>query len=197
VFDVLIRRARVGVGVFVALLALGLMAAACGDDGPGYGGSSGTATPKAAASASTSGGSAATSSAAASNDDPYGYGSTGSSSATTAPATGSSTVKVGDTSKGKVLTDGAGMTLYTYNPDAAGSGKSVCTGGCLAEWPAVIAMSAPSGVSGASGAFALIKRDDGSMQVSYKGKPLYRFVDDKAPGDATGDGMDDFALARP
>jgi predicted lipoprotein with Yx(FWY)xxD motif len=191
VSHVLIRRSRLGVGLFVALLALGLMAVACGG-GSGYGSSS-TATPKSAAVASPS----AASASAASNDDPYGYGSTGSSSATTAPATGSSTVKVGDTSKGKVLTDGAGMTLYTYNPDAAGSGKSVCTGGCLAEWPAVIATSAPSGVSGASGAFALIKRDDGSMQVSYKGKPLYRFVDDKAPGDATGDGMDDFALAKP
>jgi predicted lipoprotein with Yx(FWY)xxD motif len=191
VSHVLIRRSRLGVGLFVALLALGLMAVACGG-GSGYGSSS-TATPKSAAVASPS----AASASASSNDDPYGYGSTGSSSATTAPATGSSTVKVGDTSKGKVLTDGAGMTLYTYNPDTAGSGKSVCTGGCLAEWPAVIATSAPSGVSGASGAFALIKRDDGSMQVSYKGKPLYRFVDDKAPGDATGDGMDDFALARP
>jgi predicted lipoprotein with Yx(FWY)xxD motif len=192
VSHVLIRRSRLGVGLFVALLALGLMAMACGG-GSGYGSSS-TATPKSAAVASPS----AASASASSNDDPYGYGSKGSSSAaTTAPATGSSTVKVGDTSKGKVLTDGAGMTLYTYNPDTAGSGKSVCTGGCLAEWPAVIATSAPSGVSGASGAFALIKRDDGSMQVSYKGKPLYRFVDDKAPGDATGDGMDDFALARP
>jgi predicted lipoprotein with Yx(FWY)xxD motif len=101
---------------------------------------------------------------------------------------------VNDAKFGAILETSTGMPLYTYDKDT--TGKSNCTGSCLTEWPALAATggSAPS-VSGASGTFTLVKRDDGTMQVAYNGMPLYTFVDDKA-GQVTGDGQDGFHAAK-
>ena len=84
---------------------------------------------------------------------------------------------------GTVLTDAKGMTLYTYDNDKE-PGKSSCVDKCLAAWPAAIA---PAGTK-ASGNFSIIKRDDGTQQIAYQGKPLYTFAQDKNPGDIHGDG---------
>lgn len=84
-----------------------------------------------------------------------------------------------------MLVDSAGMTLYTFDTDAAGSGKSVCNGPCAANWPALHA----AGSDQASGDWTVIMRDDGSKQWAYKGKPLYHWVKDQKPGDKTGDGF--------
>ncbi|HEY9281832.1 MAG TPA: hypothetical protein VIP51_17330 [Eoetvoesiella sp.] len=84
---------------------------------------------------------------------------------------------------GKVYVDKAGMTLYTFDKDAANSGKSVCNGPCATTWPP---LAAESGAS-SSGNFSVIKRDDGTQQWAYKGKPLYLYKADQKPGDRTGD----------
>ncbi len=81
------------------------------------------------------------------------------------------------------------MTLYTFDKDVAGSGVSVCTGGCLAAWPAltVTADQAPTGGTGVSGTLGAITRaDDGTIQVTYNGLPIYFFKHDAAPGDTNG-----------
>lgn len=84
---------------------------------------------------------------------------------------------------GGVLVNSAGMTLYTFDKDPAGAGKSVCNGPCAAIWPALAAAAGDT----ASGDFSIITRDDGAKQWAYKGKPLYLWVKDQKPGDATGD----------
>ncbi len=120
---------------------------------------------------------------------------TPASAAASSPASGANLVKVASSSKfGQILETAAGMPLYTYGQDT--SGKSNCTGSCLSEWPALAATggSAPT-VAGASGAFSLVTRDDGTMQVAYNGMPLYTFVDDKS-GDVTGDGDEGFHIAK-
>ncbi len=77
-----------------------------------------------------------------------------------------------------------GMTLYTFDKDAT-VGKSVCNGPCAVNWPpALVADDAK-----ASGPWSVVTRDDGLRQWAYKGKPLYAFVKDKAPGDKAGDGF--------
>ena len=97
-----------------------------------------------------------------------------------------------DSAKGKILTNAAGMTLYTFAKDAAG--KSACNGGCAANWPPLAAKSGDM----ALGDWTIITRDDGTMQWAYKGAPLYTFKMDKAKGDVTGDGMAGaWHLARP
>jgi predicted lipoprotein with Yx(FWY)xxD motif len=86
------------------------------------------------------------------------------------------------------------MTLYTFDKDAAGSGKSVCNGPCAQNWPP---LAAPAGAA-ASGDWAVITRDDGSKQWAYKGKPVYFWAKDQKPGDRTGDGVNGvWRLARP
>ena len=93
-----------------------------------------------------------------------------------------------------VLTNSAGMTLYTFDRDAAGSGKSVCNGQCAALWPPLMA----AGDAKADGDYTIVTRDDGGKQWAYKGKPLYLWVKDTKPGDRTGDGVNNvWRLARP
>jgi len=81
------------------------------------------------------------------------------------------------------------MTVYTFDKDVAGSGASNCTGGCLANWPAltVAAGDTPTGGTGVTGTLGTIVRsDNGTTQVTYNGLPLYFFANDKAPGDTNG-----------
>ena len=85
----------------------------------------------------------------------------------------------GSAAAADVLTGKNGMTLYTFTPDA--NGRSACSGGCLAVWPAA----RPGDASGSG--FGEITRDDGSKQLAYSGKPLYYYVNDARPGDRNGD----------
>jgi Uncharacterized protein conserved in bacteria len=100
-----------------------------------------------------------------------------------AAAQSAAPAKVADTSKGKVLVDAKGMTLYTFDKDSAG--KSNCNGTCAQNWPPLMADASAK----ASGDWSPVKRDDGSMQWAYKGHPLYTWVKDTKPGDTTGDGV--------
>jgi predicted lipoprotein with Yx(FWY)xxD motif len=84
-----------------------------------------------------------------------------------------------------VLTNEAGMTLYTFDRDAAGSGKSVCNGPCAALWPPLMAAADAQ----AAGDWSIVTRDDGSKQWAYQGKPVYLWAKDQKPGDKTGDGF--------
>jgi predicted lipoprotein with Yx(FWY)xxD motif len=86
------------------------------------------------------------------------------------------------------------MTLYTFDRDAAGSGKSVCNGPCATNWPPLMAAADAS----ASGDWSIVVRDDGGRQWAYKGKPVYYWVKDQKPGDRTGDGFNNvWRLAKP
>ncbi len=92
-----------------------------------------------------------------------------------------------DISAGGYLTGEAGMTLYYSLNDAPGNGISNCIGECSSLWPPFYAdlILVPSGLSTSD--FATISRTDGRMQTTYKGWPLYKYAEDKKPGDATGD----------
>jgi predicted lipoprotein with Yx(FWY)xxD motif len=93
-----------------------------------------------------------------------------------------------------MLTGPHGMTLYTFDKDAAGSGKSVCNGPCATLWPPLFA----SGADKQSGGYTVIVRDDGKKQWAYKGKPLYYFARDTKAGEVTGNGFNKvWTTARP
>jgi len=92
------------------------------------------------------------------------------------------------------LTGPNGMTLYTFDKDAAGSGKSVCNGPCATAWPPLMAADSDK----PSGDYSVVVRDDGKKQWAYKGKPLYYFAKDTKAGDKTGDGVNNvWKTARP
>lgn len=82
-----------------------------------------------------------------------------------------------------VLTGANGMTLYTFDKDAAGSGKSACNGPCAGLWPPVMAEADAK----PEGDMTLVTRDDGTKQWAYKGKPVYLYKSDMKAGDMTGD----------
>ncbi|MDI1268858.1 MAG: hypothetical protein Q8M93_06470 [Polaromonas sp.] len=84
-----------------------------------------------------------------------------------------------------VLVGPNGMTLYTFDRDVTGSGKSVCNGPCATNWPPLMAAETDK----ASGDYTVITRDDGKKQWAMKGKPLYYWVKDTKAGDKTGDGV--------
>ena len=77
------------------------------------------------------------------------------------------------------------MTLYVFDKDVVGSGKSGCNGPCATNWPP---LAAPSGAKPIAD-WSPVTRDDGSKQWAYKGRPLYTWAKDTKPGDTTGDGM--------
>jgi predicted lipoprotein with Yx(FWY)xxD motif len=94
---------------------------------------------------------------------------------------------------GTVLVDGQGFTLYMYEPDAR-SGKSKCYGPCAVEWsPVTLPNAATRPVAGPgvkADELSTTMRNDGSVQVTYYGWPLYTWAEDMAPGQATGEGLD-------
>ena len=87
-----------------------------------------------------------------------------------------------------------GMTLYTFDRDTMGAGKSVCNGPCATAWPPLLATAADR----PAGDWTIVVRDDGARQWAYKGKPVYYWQRDAKPGDRTGDGVNNvWRLARP
>lgn len=83
---------------------------------------------------------------------------------------------------GGVLADANGMTVYTFDKDTAGSGKSACNEGCAKMWPPV-----PVAEERVAAPYSTVTRDDGTKQLAYKGKPLYLFANDTKPGEKKGD----------
>ena len=105
----------------------------------------------------------------------------GGNSSSAASASGS-TVTVKTIGSQQVVVDSNGMTLYWFAIDTPT--KSNCSGQCATFWPPVKGpLTAGSGVTGTLGT---ITRSDGTTQATYDGHPLYTYVGDKSPGQATG-----------
>jgi predicted lipoprotein with Yx(FWY)xxD motif len=152
--------------ILVPAVLASLILAACGSSSKGSGSSS-------SATAAASSSPAATTSAAS--------GEGASSVVKTA-----SNATVGAT----VLTDAQGMTLYRLSGEHAG--KFICTSAaCLQVWHPVSASAGSSAPTGSVGSLGVVKRPDGTEQVTYKGMPLYTFVQDQQPGEAKGQGLKD------
>ena len=119
--------------------------------------------------------------ACSSSSSPASSGDTASS----APAAGSSALKTAKIGGATVVTNAKGFTLYWFVPDTATTSK--CNGSCATFWPPVKGPATAG--AGVTGKLATIKRADGSVQATYNGHPLYTYVGDHAPGQATGNGL--------
>lgn len=97
----------------------------------------------------------------------------------------------GNAELGKFLVGPTGMTLYLFTNDEPG--VSNCSGDCAANWPPLTVGSADEVVKGVNlvGELGTIEREDGALQVTYNGWPLYYWAQDAARGDATGQGRGD------
>jgi predicted lipoprotein with Yx(FWY)xxD motif len=86
-----------------------------------------------------------------------------------------------------VLTNTAGRTLYSLSVEK--NGKFICTGSCLSVWHPLIV---PAGVKPMGPVkLGTVVRPEGGTQVTYKGRPLYRFGSDTKTGEANGEGIKD------
>ena len=88
------------------------------------------------------------------------------------------------------LTDSKGMTLYSFKNDQPD--LSMCKDACAAKWPAFYDEKPmlPKGLDAKD--FGSITREDGKMQTTFRGMPLYYFSDDKNKGDMNGQGFKNF-----
>jgi predicted lipoprotein with Yx(FWY)xxD motif len=157
--------ARVPVPVRLGVpLAAALLAGACSS------GTSGTAGTKAAVSAAPA--------------------ASGSSAAGSAAGT-STVIGTASASGSKFLISGTGHAIYLWAKD--GKNSSACSGACASAWPPVPATGKVTAAGGAvSSDLGSITRSDGTKQVTYDGNPLYYFAGDSGPGQANGQGSDNF-----
>lgn len=97
----------------------------------------------------------------------------------------------GNDDLGSFLVGPNGMTLYIFTNDTPG--VSNCSGDCLVNWPPLLvdAGREPTLQPGLAGTLGTIQRDDGTHQVTYDDMPLYYWINDGQPGDATGQGVGD------
>lgn len=90
---------------------------------------------------------------------------------------------------GDILVDGDGMTLYLFTQDSGG--ESSCYDQCADNWPPLTVEGSPTAGDGVTAELGTTERDDGSMQVTAAGNPLYYFAGDSEPGDTNGQGLND------
>src|SRR3954453_2010078 len=136
----------------IAALLLMTAVVGCSSTGASPAASAAAVSPSTAASSAAASPSAAESSAAT----PPSAAASGSGSGVTVEAK-----PVG--AAGTILVAGSnGMTVYTFTKDVKDSGKSACSGDCLAKWPAltVEAGATPSAGTGVTGKLATSKRDE-------------------------------------
>jgi len=93
---------------------------------------------------------------------------------------------------GSYLSDPQGRTLYTYSNDS--KDVSNCHGSCLAIWPAY---QDKGSVSNLPSGIGIIKRNNGQIQYTFDGQPLYFYASDVQPGQINGNGVAGFYVARP
>jgi predicted lipoprotein with Yx(FWY)xxD motif len=97
--------------------------------------------------------------------------------------------EVGDL--GTIIVNPEGLTLYDFHKDKGGT--SACYGSCAGAWPPLLTEGKPQAAAGAmANQLGTTKRKDGTVQVTYAGRPLYTYAGDKAPGEANGNDIDQF-----
>ena len=114
------------------------------------------------------------------------------SMAPSAPGSAGLTLELADDAAlGAYVTGEDGMALYVFLPDEGDS--SACNGECAINWPPLTAPD-ETGVAagdGVTGSIGTITREDGTIQFTLGGAPLYYFINDEAAGDVNGQGLQD------
>lgn len=91
---------------------------------------------------------------------------------------------------GPYIADAAGSALYSLEGDVSGEG---CVDTCPEVWPPMLISQArpTTGAGLRPDLVASTPRPDGSQQVTYANKPLYRYAGDTGSGRTTGHGVED------
>jgi predicted lipoprotein with Yx(FWY)xxD motif len=169
-----------------ALLGVAAIAAGCGSSNSNSGSSS------SGSGASTMGtGSSNASGTSGSSSSRYSYGAGSQTSPSTSGAVAAAKIGTRQLSLGTVLVGPNGRTLYLFEKDKGP--KSSCIGACAQGWPPLMSNGAPKAGTGVKASLlSTFKRPGGGRQVAYDGHPLYYFVQDRKPGQDTGEGLKAF-----
>lgn len=107
-----------------------------------------------------------------------------------------------DPEEGAYLVDANGMSVYQFKADAQGrdgvTPESACNDdACVGTWPPLIVADAPVGDEQIDlEMLGTLRRQDGSLQATYNGWPLYQYYEDAKPGDMLGDEIESFGEDR-
>ena len=173
------RRLFVGLPLAIAL-------AACG----GGTGASPSAATMSEAPAASEAASEAPSEAASEAPSASASEAASASASASAAASGEGTISLAQSDLGMILVGPDGKTLYGFTADA--EGVSTCYEGCAAAWPPLVAEGEVTAGEGLDASLlTTVERTDGTMQVKYGDWPLYYWASDAAPGDTTGQGVND------
>jgi predicted lipoprotein with Yx(FWY)xxD motif len=169
--------------LLAVLCAIALAVAGCGGggDSTSEGGDPGS---KETASNASSSGPGGRYGASSENED--------ASAETAGAESGAAVVSLGSVKElGMVLVDSNGMTLYDFHKDKGTT--SSCYDACAQAWPPLLTEGKPTVGNGASASkLGTTERKDGTTQVTYAGHPLYTYVVDQKPGEATGNDISAF-----
>jgi predicted lipoprotein with Yx(FWY)xxD motif len=114
-----------------------------------------------------------------------------STTKTSASTASGATVGTRKTGLGTILVDSTGRTLYLFEKDKGD--KSSCSGACASAWPPFTATVKPKPAARVNAAMlGTTARGDGTKQATYNGHPLYTYAGDTTPGEATGEGLNQF-----
>jgi predicted lipoprotein with Yx(FWY)xxD motif len=96
------------------------------------------------------------------------------------PAKKPAKLTIADSQFGRILADRRGQALYLFAKEK--SGKSECYGACAKAWPPLLSDDGPAATDGVrKDLLGTTKRRDGRLQATYRGQPVYLYVDD-SPG---------------
>jgi predicted lipoprotein with Yx(FWY)xxD motif len=94
----------------------------------------------------------------------------------------------------QVTVSAQGRTLYSLTPETS-SDLRCKSSECLHFWPPLTVPSRSTKLkagAGVHGHLGILRRSNGMLQVTLRGKPLYRYSGDKAKGQAKGQGLESF-----
>ena len=117
-------------------------------------------------------------------------GTSGATGARPAATSAAASVATGRTKLGTVLVDGKGRTLYLFEKDKGSA--SNCYGACASVWPPLTSAKGVAAGGLPAAKLGATKRTDGTTEVTYAGHPLYTYAGDAKPGQARGQGLDQF-----
>ena len=118
----------------------------------------------------------------------------GGSKTQTTPAqagSGGTVVALHHSQLGTFLSDAKGRTLYLFEADKGV--MSTCYSACASVWPPLTSTGTVTARAGVNASLlGSTKRKDGSVEVTYKGHPLYYYAADSVPGQTAGQGLNQF-----
>lgn len=117
-------------------------------------------------------------------------GTSGAAAARPAATSATASVATGRTTLGTVLVDGRGRTLYLFEKDKGAT--SSCYGACASVWPPLTSAKGVAAGGLPAARLGATKRTDGTTEITYAGHPLYTYAGDAKPGQAHGQGLDQF-----